>query len=50
MMIYLGDADGGQSFCISHSKIQLVLRNKEFNRLLQDLTRHNALHLIHKEE
>lgn len=49
VMIYLGDADGGQSFCISRSETQLVLRNKEFDHLLQDLTRHNALYLIHQK-
>ena len=43
VVCYLGDADGGERVCISHSKIQLVLRNKEFIHLLHDLVRYNAL-------
>lgn len=43
MVGYLGDADGGKRVCVSHSKLQLVLRNKEFIHLLHDFSWYNIL-------
>lgn len=45
---YLGNADGGQCVYVRHSKIQLVLHNKQLIQLLHDPAWYNILYTREK--